>query len=107
MNIDGDHLCVYLGDASSGIGNPAYDPNGTYLYVIKDLEPAQLLNPTTLAVKNFRVYLQPLGDPTSAGSSQEENVTILGSVTSSTSQYSATIPLDISVAIQDYAYPAH
>jgi prepilin-type N-terminal cleavage/methylation domain-containing protein len=110
LDVTGNHLCIYLGDAGTGSGNPAYDANGEYLYVVKNSEPAQLLNSPNLAVKSFKVYLNPTSDPAS-GSSQEETVTILGNVqavsgslSSPNPKYTATIPLDVSISIPDYGY---
>ncbi len=113
LTVDGAHNCLYLGDAASGGGNPPYDPNGKYLYLIRNTEPAQLLNSPNLSINSFKVYILPTSDPAS-GSNQEELVSIVGSVSAvsgsannTVPQDTAVIPLDVTISIPDYGYSPH
>lgn len=98
VNVNGDHLCFYLGD-NSGFSSSS----GTNLWLIKNNLSAVRVNSSNVSVTNLNFYISPTFNPYTAGSHYQPRVTIVANITSSSgSQDSVTIPIQTTISIPVY-----
>lgn len=98
VNIEGDHLCFYLGDANGQISSA-----GTNLWLIKNNFAASKVNSSNVSIKNLIFYVSPIINPYAAGSTVQPRVTFTANVQSTSgSQDNIIIPIESSVTIPSY-----
>jgi prepilin-type N-terminal cleavage/methylation domain-containing protein len=101
INVDGDHICFFLGDDSGSITSA-----GRNLWAEKNNLPAYKINSGNVQVLNLIFYSSPAFNPYTSGSTVQPRVTFTANIRSTSgNQDNVIIPIESSVTIPAYDVP--